>query len=338
MGDSAVPYAWPCLRLPTALIATLLLACAVLVACGDDSNDEPASAPPEVNLKDFPAANGRSLRELLAKLTQGGPVLAPSVADLTVGKNRYGFGLFDRSRKPITDVPAVIYIAPVGGGEAIGPIKAHFESLAVKPQFQSQTSSRDPDSSSHVYVADIDFPTAGDYDVIGMAKLDNRLVAALPVSGPTVVKKEDSVPSVGDPAPRIHTPVPADVGGDLSKIDTRTPPSDMHEVDFADVVGKKPVVLLFATPLLCQSRVCGPVVDIADEVRAERGEDADFIHMEIFQDNTVDKGYRPQVQAFGLPSEPWVFTIDRNGKVAARLEGAFSARELNAAIDKAVKE
>ena len=112
----------------------------------------------------------------------------------------------------------------------------------------------------------------------------------------------------------------------------------MHEVDFADVVGKKPVVLLFATPLLCQSRVCGPVVDIAEEVMSERGKDADFIHMEIFEDNTVDKGYRPQVRDFGLPSEPWAFTIDRNGKVAARLEGAFSARELNAAIDKAVKK
>ena len=315
----------------------MLLACALLAACGGDSKDDQPSPPPEVNLKDFPAANGRTLRELLAKLQQGGPVLAPSVADLTVGKNRYGFGLFDRSRKPITGASAVVYIAPVGGGEAIGPIKARFGPLAVKPQFQSQTSSLDPDSSNHVYVADIDFPKPGDYDVIGMAKLDNRLVAALPVSGPTVVKKDDSVPQVGDPAPRIHTPVAADVGGDLSKIDTRTPPSKMHDVDFADVVGKKPVVLLFATPLLCQSRVCGPVVDIAEEVMSERGKDADFIHMEIFEDNTVDKGYRPQVRAFGLPSEPWAFTIDRSGKIAARLEGAFSARELNAAIDKAVK-
>ncbi len=314
----------------------MLLVCALLGACGGDSDDSEPSAPPEVNLKDFPAAQGKSLRELLAQLTPGGPVLAPSVADLTVGKNRYGFGLFDRSRKPITGASAVVYIAPVGGGEAIGPIKARYESLAVKPQFQSQTSSLDPDSSSHVYVADIDFPKPGDYDVIGMARLDDRLVAALPVSGPTVVKKEDVVPAVGDPAPKIHTPVAADVGGDLSQIDTRTPPSPMHDVDFADVVGKKPIVLLFATPRLCQSRVCGPVVDIAEEVMSERGKDADFIHMEIFEDNEINKGYRPQVRAWQLPSEPWVFTIDGDGKVAARLEGAFSARELNAAIDKAV--
>ena len=40
-------------------------------------------------------------------------------------------------------------------------------------------------------------------------------------------------------------------------------------------------------------------MDIAEEVMSERGKDADFIHMEIFEDNTVDKGYRPQVRDFG---------------------------------------
>jgi hypothetical protein len=316
----------------------MLLVCGLIAGCGGDSSKEGGDAPPEVNLKDFPAANGQSLRALLAKLSQGGPVLAPSVSELKVGENRFGFGLFDRSRKAITDAPAVVYYAPVGGGPAVGPVKARFESLTVKPQFESQTSARDPDSASHVYVADIDFPKAGDYDVIGMARLDDRLVAALPVSGPTVVKKKSTIPDVGDPAPVIHTPTITDVGGDYSAIDTRQPPSkELHNVDFADVVGKKPIVLIFATPLLCQSRVCGPVVDITDEVRDERGDDADFIHMEVYKDNTVDKGFRPQLLAYGLRSEPWLFAIDRQGKIAARLEGAFSARELNAAIDKAQK-
>ncbi|MBN1527573.1 MAG: hypothetical protein JW895_00815 [Thermoleophilaceae bacterium] len=326
------------MRARVALLTSLVLAVGLVAGCGGASDDDPGGAPPEVNLKDFPAAQGRSLKQLLAKLDQGGPVLAPSVSELQVGKNRFGFGLFDRSRKAITNAPAVIYYAPVGGGPAVGPVKARFESLAVKPQFQSQTSARDPDSASHVYVADIDFPKAGDYDVIGMARLDNRLVAALPVSGPTVVKKESTVANVGDPAPVIHTPTPADVGGDLTQIDTRQPPAkDLHEVDFADVVGKKPIVLLFATPLLCQSRVCGPVADITEEVRSERGDDADFIHMEVYKDNTVDKGFRPQLLAWGLRSEPWLFTIDAQGEVAARLEGAFSVKELNAAVDAAVK-
>ena len=35
---------------------------------------------------------------------------------------------------------------------------------------------------------------------------------------------------------------------------------------------------------------------------------------------------------FHLPSEPWLFTFDRSGKVAARIEGAFCERELAEAI------
>ena len=142
--------------------------------------------------------------------------------------------------------------------------------------------------------------------------------------------------AAGDPAPRIHTPTEADVGGDLASIDTRLPPSTMHNADFAEVVGKKPVVLIFATPALCQSRVCGPVVDIAEEVKAGmEGEDVEFIHMEVFQDNQIAKGLRPQLVEYNLQTEPWVFTVDPKGKVAARFEGAFSSRELEEGIKKA---
>ena len=41
--------------------------------------------------------------------------------------------------------------------------------------------------------------------------------------------------------------------------------------------------------------------------------------MEVFRDNRIDKGIRPQMAAFHLLSEPWLFTFDRSGKVAARI-------------------
>jgi len=107
----------------------------------------------------------------------------------------------------------------------------------------------------------------------------------------------------------------------------------MHDEDFADVVGKKPAVLLFATPALCQSRVCGPVVDIAEQVKARGPKGAAFIHQEIYRDNEVSKGLRPQVVKWNLQSEPWLFVVDRRGRIAARIEGPFSARELERALD-----
>ncbi len=148
-----------------------------------------------------------------------------------------------------------------------------------------------------------------------------------------VVSPADAVPDVGEPAPEMHTPTADDVGGDLAKIDTRQPPDTQHEIDYADVLGEEPIVLSFATPALCTSRVCGPVVDIAEEVKAERPDDAAYIHMEIYEDNDANKGPNEQVRTFGLPSEPWLFVIDSDGKVSTRIEGAYSKQELEEALD-----
>jgi hypothetical protein len=190
-------------------------------------------------------------------------------------------------------------------------------------------------------VADLHMKRAGDYAVLGVAKLDGRLVATAPIY--LGVGTASQVPKVGDRAPVIDTPTLKSVGGDVSKIDTRTPPDSMHDVNFADVLGKRPVILVFATPALCQSRVCGPVVDIAEEVKQESKGDAAFIHMEIYNNNTIAQGcldgtrlvnqcLRPQVLAYHLPTEPWAFAVDRSGKIVARLEGAFSKGELESAV------
>jgi hypothetical protein len=309
-----------------------------IAGCGGDSSDDGADKPPPpANPEDFPKVGGRTLAQLEKDLGAEGPVLAPSVSQFRPGANRVGFGLFDRSRAQIADAPAALYVAPVGGGKATGPIVARYESLAVEAQFQSRSVSSDPDAAKSLYVADVKFAKPGRYDVLGVVRLDGRLVAAGNAGGPVTVAETSRVPDVGDRAPRVHTPTKADAGGDIESIDTRQPPSTMHDSDFADVVGKKPVILLFATPALCQSRVCGPVVDIAEQVKARRGGEAEFIHQEIFADNDIDKGFRPQVLRWRLPTEPWVFAVDRKGRVAARIEGAFSAKELDRAVDAAVK-
>jgi hypothetical protein len=317
------------------LLAAALLAFALLAGCGGDDDESGTQPPPVAKPEDFPSAKGKTLAQLRSELGRGGPVLAPSVSQLTTGENRFGFGLFDRSRAQIANAAVAVYVAPAGGGPASGPYTARFESLDVKSQFQSRQTATDPNAAKSVYVAVIPFKKPGTYDVLGIARLDDRLVAASSAApGLQVVRAaDDPIPGRGDPAPRIHTPTEAEVGGDLAAIDTRIPPSSMHENDFADVVGKKPVVLLFATPQLCQSRVCGPVVDVAEQVKADLGgDDVEFIHMEVFRDNDIAKGLRPQLNAYNLQTEPWLFTIDREGKVAARLEGAFSAGELQAAL------
>lgn len=288
---------------------------------------------------DFPRpVPGQDLAALRNELPAESLVLSPSVSVVEAGeRNRFGFGLFDAAREQIADVPAALYVAPVGGKTVRGPFPATSESLAVAPQFQSEGTLSDPDSATSVYVTSLPFGRPGRYEVLSVVSLDGELVAATPVGGPVRATKDSPVPGVGEPAPRISTPTEASVGGAIEEIDTRVPPApQLHQTDFADAVGERPVALLFATPALCTSSVCGPVVDVMLEVQAEHeGDDVEFIHMEIYEGNQLEQGFRPQVRAFDLPTEPWLFTIDRDGKVAARIEGAFSNDELERAIDTA---
>jgi hypothetical protein len=319
------------------MLAAAVIAAAALGAagCGDGGEGGDAvSDVPAPPASDFPPAQGKTLNDVLrdSKAARSDLVVSPAGAVFETGQNRFGFGVFTVSREQVLDARVAIYAAPAGGGQAVGPFPASVESLEVKPQFQSQTTANDPDAAKVVYVSNVEFDRAGNWDLVALFRNSSGYSATLI---PTIeVGGYDRIPAVGEPAPRIHTPTPSDVGGDLSEIDTRSPHDDMHDDDFADVVGEEPVVLLFATPALCVSRVCGPVVDIEQQVKSEVGDAASFIHMEVYNDNNASEGLRPQLKAFGLPTEPWLFVMDRNGIVRTRTEGAFSPSELQDAVQR----
>ncbi len=323
------------LRPPIALGLALLAGLAFAGCGGGGGSTTTGGASDLVPAANWPKPSGRSMRDLIGKLQQG-PVLAPSVTILRPGRERFGFALFDTGNRQIGELAVALYVSRGVDETASGPYPARYEAIAVKPQFQSQTSQQDPDSAQSVYVADPRFGRSGAYLVSAVTKLDNKLVATSPAQ--VTVRSGSRVPDVGDKAVAVHTPTVASVHGDVKSIDTRVPPDDMHKVDLVDALHRhRPVALLFATPALCQSRVCGPVADVTEQVKAEFGDRLDFIHMEIYKDNEVNKGPRPQFTAYGLSHEPILFAIDRRGIVADRLEGAFSPSELEAAVHKALR-
>ena len=325
------------MRRPGLSIPAALLAAALTASCGGGSSDDDRPPPqPEPTAKpaDFPKATGKSLTDLAAMADGQGPVLSPSVSIVHKGRNRFGFGLFDTAQKGITGAQVALYTGRRDGSRLRGPYVARSESLAVKPQFQSQTVASDPDAAKSVYVADLPFSRNGQQGVVAMVKLDGRLLISngAPVD---VTARGSGPPDVGDKAISVHTQTLTDVGGDATQLDTRRPVAkDLLQDDLADVLGKRPVVLTFATPLLCQSRVCGPVVDIVEQVKATAPKGIAFIHQEVYNDNKVNHGRRPQLVAWKLLTEPWTFVIDRRGKISARFEGAFSAGELQRAVAK----
>jgi hypothetical protein len=317
-----------------------ILLCALLLALagcgGDDDSGGGAAAPaepaPSAQPADFPSAEGKTLAQLSDGVEEG-PVFAPSVSQLREGENRLGFALFDTSRKQIQAEAVAVYASKPDGTGLRGPFVARKESIRVDPQYMSRQAAADLEQGDTFYVADVPFPKGSGKVLTALARMDGRLVATsrfeLPASeGP-------KPPDVGDRATRIETLTASDVGGDLGKLTTREPPARaMLEKDFSEVLGKEPVVLMFATPALCQTRVCGPVVDIAEQVRARSGDGVTFIQQEIYEDNDPNKGVREQVAEWNLQSEPWTFVIDRSGRIAERFEGAFSVGELQRAVEK----
>jgi hypothetical protein len=304
---------------------------------GDSSTDatQSATTPRLLEAAGFPRPSNRSMRALLGNFRQG-PVLAPSVPVLEPGRNRFGFGLFDRANRQIGELDVGLYISKGLDESVRGPFPAYFEPIEPESRYRSKQTASDPDSATAVYVSQLRFPSAGTYLISAVTKLGNRLVATSPAQ--VTVMAHTPIPGPGDRAIRVHTPTRESVGGDIAKIDTRIPPDSMHEVDLADALDRgRPILLLFATPALCQSRICGPVTDVAEQVKAEYGDRVDFIHMEVYRDNDLSKGYRPQLIAWHLRNEPFAFAIDRHGIVVERLEGAFGARELRAAVRKALR-
>jgi hypothetical protein len=356
-------------RLASALAC--LLACAALVAgCGGGSGStgststsaESAKSSPAPPKSDFRPAEGQSLRQVL-KAAADGPselVVSPAASVFYTGVNRYPFGVFERDRTQVSDAEVALYFAKaptLKGGDkakagekgaaaqaqaqaldapAVGPYPASVETLATDPAFRAKTTVQDPDAASVVYSTEFNFPSDGEWAVAAIVNHDGETRGTLLPSA--TVGEYTKIPKPGQKAPKIHTPTAADVHGDLAKITTRIPPDTQNEVDYADALGKEPILLLFATPQFCQSRVCGPVVDVAEQLKQEYGDKAAFIHMEIYKDNDPNKGVRPQVRAFNLPSEPWLFAINRHGVVSSVIEGAFGLERLTAAVNKAVAE
>lgn len=314
----------------------------LLGGCGEEASEKSAASasPPierliaqaaKVSAADFPATGGRTLQEI-ADTVLAGPQVGLATSVFTPGENRLAFGLIDKGNALVYG-PTALYVARTPQARARGPFPAPAGSLLVEPPFRSRTAAEEDDAVAAIYAAQVPLDRPGRYAVLAVSRAERGLIGA---AAQIQVRRSSPIPAVGERAPRVDTDTLASAGGNIEAIETRVPPDDMHQVNFADEVGKRPIALLMATPALCQTRVCGPVTDIAAQLQREFGDRVAFIHQEVYVDNEVASGLRPPLQAFRLRTEPWLFTVDRRGRVAARLEGSFSIEEFRAAVKAAL--
>jgi len=301
---------------------------AVAAACGGSSGDSGDGEP------EFPDV-----------ITLGEGQVFPVITNsaLAVGENRFSLGLLDEENSFVLGADVHLRFFDLTGEQQLLKSEADARFIPVELFFIDETSGKEKRlvGSSGVYVTRVSFDSPGDWGVEVAVTLDGSELDPIPFR--FNVLDETLEPAIGDPIPASRQLTLADVG-DVTEIDSSFPSRpQMHEVTVADALATgKPLVVAFATPTFCESRTCGPVMDtVMDPLYEKYGDEAVFIHIEPFRLKELRDGTgRIPVEATGewaLQTEPWVFVIDREGKVAAKFEGITALDEVEEALVQALE-
>ena len=244
----------------------------------------------------------------------GEPSLAPQLATfelLTGGTRPVAFGLRTLDNVAVADADVQVYLRRLDGTLVGGPFPARYtEEAAAGGQAGGAGA-----EGLGLYVTDLELPSPGQVEFV-VVEGDRYGVQAVQVVSP----KDSRAPVPGDKAIAVATPT-TDRRRGVAALCTQDPPCGMHDTSLDEALAAgRPVMLLFATPAYCQTAVCGPAVATVDAVRAD-GDwgDIAWIHVEIY----TDKGQTlaRAVQAWELPTEPWLFAIGADGRITDRLDG-----------------
>jgi hypothetical protein len=294
-------------------VAALVVGILVLAAgCGgsDAAGTETTGAPEAQTLEALWRAPGEDV------------AVVAGTSDFAIGKNRVSFLVVDKQSRLIERPTAHVWIAHGLKQRPYAETTARLEPVGVP--------GGDDAGVGGIYVAQVDLPTPGTYWFLA-EPVGGRKVQAL---GNIVVRRKSTVPAVGDRAIPSKTPTLRSTGGKLAVLTTaRHPDRALYRISIAEALAAhEPFVVTFATPQYCQSRTCGPTVDVVSAVRKRMASSGlRFIHVEIYADNDPANGVNRWVKQWRLPTEPFTFVVDRTGVIRAKLEGAFSAAELQAA-------
>lgn len=196
---------------------------------------------------------------------------------------------------------------------------------SVVPTVHSDTGA----SASTYLTSTYRFPAAGQYWLRATYQ-GQTAESPVVVIDPATAK----VPRVGQMMISVPTPTMSDKRG-VDPICTRQPACPFHAESLDTALGAHlPVVLVFATPALCQTATCGPVLDtVVAGAQAFPGK-ITFVHSEIYTALSQTAPNTPTVLAYHLQSEPITFLADANGTIVDRIDGLFGKAELAAALSR----
>jgi hypothetical protein len=301
-------------RPPAAIVVVLVGSIFLAAGCGGGGAGEgdTTSSGAGTTLESLWRASGESV----------GAVAGTS--DFQVGTNRVSFLVVDKQGRVSERPTARVWVARGLKQKPFAETTARLEPIGVPG---GETA-----DAGAIYVTRLQTTTPGTYWYMAQP-VGGRKIQAL---GNVVVKERSAAPSVGDRAIPSKTPTLASASGDLQALTTaRLPDRALYRSSVAEALAAHaPFVLAFATPQFCQSRTCGPVVDVVSAVRKRepQGSPVRFIHVEIYKGNDPANGVNQWVSQWRLPTEPFTYVVDRTGVIRTKLEGAFSVGELERAV------
>ncbi len=319
-----------------ALIAVVVLISTVATRCADDA------APQAQTITDVTNQNaGLWAVSSIDSDAPWLPVLASR--ELAVGVRRLAFSLLPRDAAPPFDaaappaVRAAVYQLDESAEQPRAVRFAAYLPLAPSPftahaHAGATVSDNAEPISGGLYVVPLALDRAGDWGIeFSISAGDVADTVRFRFS----VRERPAAPGVGDAAISVATPTAAD-GDAIAEISSDPDPEPglyARSLDEALAAGA-PILLAFATPAYCHSRTCAPVLDAVKRVWREHAGRLTGIHVEIFR-NPRNPERLEEAEAFAawrLPSEPWVFLIDREGRIAAAWEGPAARTELDEAV------
>jgi hypothetical protein len=137
------------------------------------------------------------------------------------------------------------------------------------------------------------------------------------------------VPVPGKAMIATPTPTPEDPKG-VNPICTADPICPLHDMSLDAALGQhRPMAVLFGTPAFCQTRTCGPVLDVLLSQRDAFSDRVHLLHVETQPQATT---YAPALSAYHLEFEPILFLAGADGIVKSRLDGPFDRAELRESL------
>jgi hypothetical protein len=225
-----------------------------------------------------------------------------------------------------------------GQPEPVGESTATFLPLPGEEGPFSETPTAAPASNARgVYVIEgISFDRPGFYEAEVAAEIDGETRSG---TSAFQVHPENRYPAVGQRALRTENlTIAASDDAPLEAIDSRAategriPDPDLHQVTIADAIRQgRPALVVFATPVYCVSRFCGPVTDVIEELGQDYGDRAEFIHVEIwrdFQGQVVNRAAADWLLRENDLLEPWVYLIGADGRIEARWDNVATRQEI----------